>query len=138
MASRTGVALGPRRDDGATPRVQVQAGRFGRWSPDSVSVDDVPTNAQLSNAAEPLVSFVVPAYNEATLLPETLGRIRDLDTEITYETIVVNGGSDDDTRFLAAAYGAILDRSGERSVRKTFYTCFRAQRPAATARDRAL
>ena len=58
----------------------MQAGRFGRRSPDSVSVDDVPTNAQLSNAAEPLVSFVVPAYNEATLLPETLGRIRDLDT----------------------------------------------------------
>ena len=113
MASRTGVALGPRRDDGATPRVQVQAGRFGRWSPDSVSVDDVPTNARLSNAAEPLVSFVVPAYNEATRLPETLGRIRDLDTEITYETIVVDGGSDDDTRFLAAAYGAIVvDQEG--------------------------
>jgi glycosyltransferase involved in cell wall biosynthesis len=76
-------------------------------------VDDVPTNARLSNAAEPLVSFVVPAYNEATLLPETLGRIRDLDTEIPYETIVIDGGSDDDTRFPAAAYGAIVvDQEG--------------------------
>jgi hypothetical protein len=76
-------------------------------------VVDVPANSQLSNAVEPLVSFIIPAYNEATPLPETLGRIRDLNTEIPYETIVVDGGSEDDTRFLAAAYGAIvIDQEG--------------------------
>ncbi|PSQ23576.1 glycosyl transferase family 2, partial [Halobacteriales archaeon QS_8_65_32] len=74
---------------------------------------DVPTEPQLSNAAEPLVSFVIPTYNEATHLPETLHRIRDLDSEISSETIVVDGGSEDDTRAIAAAFGAIVvDQEG--------------------------
>jgi glycosyltransferase involved in cell wall biosynthesis len=74
---------------------------------------DIPTEPQLSNAAEPLVSFVIPTYNEATHLPETLHRIRDLDSEISSETIVVDGGSEDDTRAIAAAFGAIVvDQEG--------------------------
>lgn len=72
-----------------------------------------PTKSLLSNADEPLVSFVIPAYNEETHLLETLRRIRDLDTEIPYETIVVDGGSEDDTSFVAAAHDAIvIDQSG--------------------------
>jgi hypothetical protein len=76
-------------------------------------VSSSPIEPGLSNADEPVVSVLIPAYNEAAYLPETLRRIRDLDTKIPYETIVIDGGSEDGTRTTAAAAGAIvIDQEG--------------------------
>lgn len=69
---------------------------------------NVRTDSQLSNAAEPLVSFVIPAYNEATHFPETFRRIRDLETELPTRRSSSTGEARTITRFLAAAYDAIV------------------------------
>lgn len=62
---------------------------------------------------EPDVSFVVPALNEGEYLRGTLASIRGLDTAYAYEVLVVDGGSSDDTRDVAAEYGArVLEQDG--------------------------
>jgi hypothetical protein len=61
----------------------------------------------------PLVSFVVPARDEAAHLPETLDAIEALDTSDTHEVVVVDGNSTDRTAAIAAGRGArVLDQSG--------------------------
>lgn len=60
-----------------------------------------------------VVSFVVPAKDEAAYLPATLESLRDQRTERTYETVVVDGDSDDATAEIAREYDAILaEQSG--------------------------
>ncbi|MFC4988790.1 glycosyltransferase [Saliphagus infecundisoli] len=56
----------------------------------------------------PDVSFVVPAIDEADYVRETLGSIRDLDTDYVYETLVVDGGSTDGTPEIVRESGARL------------------------------
>jgi rSAM/selenodomain-associated transferase 2 len=51
------------------------------------------------------VSVIIPALNEAAALPETLRNLRD---QRPHEVIVVDGGSTDATRDLAAAEGATV------------------------------
>jgi dolichyl-phosphate beta-glucosyltransferase len=61
-----------------------------------------------SDPAPPLVTVVIPAYNEASRLPTTLARVHEyLDAqEYPYEVIVVDDGSPDDTATLAEAVAA--------------------------------
>ena len=64
---------------------------------------------------DPVVSFVVPAKDEEAYLPAALESIRDQRTDRDYETIVVDGDSDDATAEIAREYGATLaEQSGSR------------------------
>jgi rSAM/selenodomain-associated transferase 2 len=66
-----------------------------------------------TRAAPPTISVVIPTLNEAAELPETLRRARAI-PEVC-EIIVVDGGSRDDTRELAAGHGcAVLTASAGR------------------------
>jgi len=58
--------------------------------------------------AAPTVSIVIPARNEADYLPDCLDSVAALDTEYDYETIVVDGDSDDRTPEIAREYGVTL------------------------------
>jgi glycosyltransferase involved in cell wall biosynthesis len=59
-------------------------------------------------AAKPLVSLVVPAYNEASLvdkhLTELCHQMESLEHEYRWEVVVVNDGSTDETGVLAEAF----------------------------------
>ncbi len=52
------------------------------------------------------VSYIVPARNEERYIQDALEAIYSLDTDREFEVIVVDGGSDDDTREIARSYGA--------------------------------
>jgi glycosyltransferase involved in cell wall biosynthesis len=54
------------------------------------------------------LSVVIPAYNESTRLPESLKKVIEYleSKEYTYEVIVVDDGSDDDTAPLAEQFAA--------------------------------
>jgi len=58
----------------------------------------------MSQPVKPLLSVVVPVYNEESVLPETFKRLKTvLDAmEIVYEVILVNDGSKDKTAEIAA------------------------------------
>ncbi|HIG31694.1 MAG TPA: glycosyltransferase [Verrucomicrobiales bacterium] len=51
-----------------------------------------------------MITAVIPVMNEASSLPDTLNRLKEV-PEIT-QIVVVDGGSKDDTRSLAKAHGA--------------------------------
>ncbi|WP_247729171.1 glycosyltransferase [Halovivax limisalsi] len=57
---------------------------------------------------EPQVSIVVPARNEAAYLPATLSSVAGLETDRSYEVIVVDGDSADETAAIAREYGATV------------------------------
>jgi len=59
----------------------------------------------------PRVSVVIPAYNEAEMLPKLLGSLA-VQTQVPYEVIVADGASTDGTRRVAEAYGCILVAGG--------------------------
>ena len=70
-------------------------------------------DAPSTEPSDPDVSFVVPASNDEAYLRGTLSSIRSLDTGLTYEVIVVDGGSSDDTPTTAREYDAtLLEGSG--------------------------
>ncbi|MFC4447896.1 glycosyltransferase [Halorussus aquaticus] len=58
--------------------------------------------------ANPTVSFVVPAKDEQASLPATLESLRDQRTDREYETVVVDGDSDDATPEIARRYDAAV------------------------------
>lgn len=64
----------------------------------------------MADAADPAVSFVVPARNEADYLGAALSSIRDQETDVPYEVVVVDGGSDDGTVAIAREHGARVVR----------------------------
>lgn len=69
--------------------------------------------AEQSDVDNPLVSVVIPARNEERRLSETLRSFEALDTTISFELIVVDGESEDDTVTVANEYGArIVEQSG--------------------------
>ncbi len=62
----------------------------------------------LDEVTPPVVSFVIPTYNERTTLPATLRSIDALTTTYSYEVLVVDGGSTDATRAVARKHGATV------------------------------
>jgi glycosyltransferase involved in cell wall biosynthesis len=54
----------------------------------------------------PLVSIIVPARNEAKLLPKCLSSLAQQRTQVSYEVIVVDTNSEDDTPAIARSFGA--------------------------------
>lgn len=56
--------------------------------------------------APPTISIVIPTLNEAAELPETLRRVRAIPQ--VREIIVVDGGSSDETRDVAAGFGCAV------------------------------
>ena len=55
----------------------------------------------------PFFSIIIPAYNEETYLPLCLGSIENMDyPKENYEVVVVDNGSEDRTREIAAFHGA--------------------------------
>ena len=66
----------------------------------------------MSKQIRPLLSLVIPAYNEAHRLPATLGRIRDRRSawDFDFETIVVVEPSADGTYQMAEAARSSLKR----------------------------
>lgn len=66
-----------------------------------------------SDADDPLVSVVIPARNEERRLSATLRSFEALDTAISFELIVVDGRSKDETVAVATEYGArVIEQSG--------------------------
>lgn len=64
----------------------------------------------------PLVSVIVPAKNEAKLLPKCLASLAQQQTQASYEVIVVDTNSEDGTPEIARSFGARLinePRSGK-------------------------
>lgn len=51
-------------------------------------------------------SVVIPAFNEASYLPETLASLAEQDFSGGYEVVVVDNNSSDDTAYVAASFGA--------------------------------
>lgn len=60
------------------------------------------------NTTTPLLSIIVPAYNEAARLPKTLPQIADFILEQPYraELLIVNNNSSDDTRAIARDFAS--------------------------------
>lgn len=68
------------------------------------------------NEYKPLVSIVVPAYNEATLLPMCLQSLRDQDYAGRLEIIVADNSSTDLTAKIAKLFGAKVIFESRRGV----------------------
>jgi glycosyltransferase involved in cell wall biosynthesis len=56
---------------------------------------------------QPLISFVIPAYNAAAVLDRTLGSLARQTVPDSFEVIVVDDGSTDDTVDVAAGFGGL-------------------------------
>jgi glycosyltransferase involved in cell wall biosynthesis len=60
----------------------------------------------MKNIQSPLVSVIVPARNEAKLLPKCLSSLTHQRTQVDYEVIVVDTNSEDGTPAIAHSFGA--------------------------------
>ena len=60
----------------------------------------------MGETGKSVVSFVIPARNEASYLPATLESVQQLNTTMAYELIVVDGASEDETPAIAREHGA--------------------------------
>lgn len=65
-------------------------------------------HAAAGNPAGPVLSFVIPAFNEEQLIGRTIGAIHQLVPPLSYEIIVVDNGSTDATGRVASDLGATL------------------------------
>lgn len=72
---------------------------------DATSPESVTT---ATGATSPVVSFVVPTYDEAETVDATLDSIARQSTSAPYETVVVDGGSTDGTLAAVAGYDAAV------------------------------
>lgn len=62
----------------------------------------------LKKHPSPQYSIVIPAYNEASYIAETLLSLENLEFDGTYEVIVVDNNSSDGTADIAASHGAVV------------------------------
>lgn len=67
------------------------------------------TRRELHRNEQPLVSVIIPSYNQAEFLPETLDSIL-AQTYDNWEAIVINDGSTDNTESAMSTYAAIDKR----------------------------
>jgi glycosyltransferase involved in cell wall biosynthesis len=65
---------------------------------------------------KPLISVVVPAYNEEKYLPKTLEALKNQDFDKPYEIIVVNNNSTDRTEEISRSYGAKVIREQQQGL----------------------
>jgi glycosyltransferase involved in cell wall biosynthesis len=63
-----------------------------------------------------MISIIIPALNEEKALGTTLKQIKDNLTEVEYEIIVVDGGSKDGTKEIAAHYGTVINTGHEHTI----------------------
>ena len=63
-----------------------------------------------------MISIIIPALNEEKALGATLKQINENLTEVEYEIIVVDGGSKDRTKEIAAQYGTVIDTGHEHTI----------------------
>lgn len=72
----------------------------------------------VSSGAPPVLSIVVPAWNEADWLPETLAHLQSACAALRHgwELVVVDNASTDDTAALAAAAGARVVHASARGI----------------------
>ena len=86
----------------------------------------------------PLISVVVPAYNEEKTLPACLNSLLNQDCTFPYEIIVVDNASTDRTAEIARQYNARLLREpvkGVASARRAGFAAARADLIASTDAD---
>jgi glycosyltransferase involved in cell wall biosynthesis len=103
--------------------------------PENPFAREIAPDIAAGRAAQPSVSVVVPAYNEATLLADTLTRLHDylctLDDSYRWEMVVVDDGSDDGTGPLADHFAAgharvtVLHHLENRGLGRAVQTAFR-------------
>lgn len=68
--------------------------------------DDEVTSLETSQDSTPIISFIIPAYNEEGLLPVVLSAVRNNVHKIPYEMLVIDNGSTDKTVSVARNHGA--------------------------------
>ena len=78
--------------------------------PEDHSAAEAPRDTEAKPAEPPLISLVIPAYNEAAMLPRLLMSIAiarsSMRAPATLEVIVADNASTDDTAAIARAHGA--------------------------------
>jgi glycosyltransferase involved in cell wall biosynthesis len=71
------------------------------------------TQQRSRKAASPVLSFVIPAFNEERFIARTICAIHEFVPPLSYEVIVVDNGSADATPQIASELGAtVIQRSG--------------------------
>lgn len=73
-------------------------------------------NDSVQDAPDVQVTFVIPAYNEERYLPSVLGAIKSYVGQFSYEIILVDNGSSDNTVSIAAANGARILVDSSKSI----------------------
>ena len=93
----------------STTRTEPTPMMFARHMTDAGGGNET---AAVTTADRPLVSVVVPAYNEAAVVQTNLavlcGYLRTLEQKYDWEIVVVNDGSKDETSRLARAFAATV------------------------------
>jgi glycosyltransferase involved in cell wall biosynthesis len=92
--------MDPRTGLDISPRSRIANG-------DRAPVDQAPERARTIHS-NPVLSFVIPAFNEEPFLARAIGAIHDLVPPLPYEVIVVDNGSTDATPRIASELGADL------------------------------
>ena len=88
--------------------------------------------------SDPLVSFLVPAYNYARYLPDCLNSIFEQEGDVAYEVVVVDDASTDDTRELLTTVAdprvRVLHNESNQGHARTIEIALRAARGELVAR----
>lgn len=77
--------------------------------PSQNEFDRISTKLKRLQSSEPVISIIIPAYNEERLLLRLLSSLANLETQYPTELIIANNNSTDSTQ-------EILDRCGARSI----------------------